>query len=133
MRSTNIIHYEDIHCKVKFRYKSWLQDDVEIGDIIDIEREKHYCYGIDQYIKNFIGLMKDRVIRYLPCLHKVEFNLAILDKNNMWHRFMIATVDMLRRILKIERKIDYYKSIFVVIRYENNVVFTGILNFQGLV
>jgi hypothetical protein len=46
---------------------------------------------------------------------------------------MIATVDMLRRILKIERKMDYYKSIFVVIRYENNVVFTGILNFQGLV
>ncbi len=133
MTSTDLICYENTHCKVKFRFKSWLQDDFEIDDITEIEREQHYCYGTDQYIKNFIGVMKERVIRHLPCLHKVDIKLGILDKDNMWHRFIIATVEMLNNILKIERKMNYYKSIFVIIRYENNIVFTGNLNFQGLV
>ena len=133
MTSTNLICYENTRCKVKFRFKTWLQDDFEIFDLTEIEREKHYCYGRDQYIKNFIGVMKERVIRYLPCLHKVDIKLGILDKNNMWHRFIIATVEMLNHILKIERKMNYYKSIFVVIHYENNIVFTGNLNFEGLI
>jgi hypothetical protein len=133
MTSTELIHYENLHCKVKFKYKTWLQDDFEIDDITEIEREQHYCYGTDQYIKNFIGVMKERVIRYLPCLNKVDIKLGILDKDNMWHRFIITTVEMLSRILGVKRKLNYYKSIFVIIRYENNVVFTGNLNFEGLI
>ena len=133
MTSTNLIHYENIHCKVNFRYKTLLQDNFEIDDLAEIEREQQYCYGTDQYIRNFIGVIKERVIRHLPCLHKVDIKLGILDKDNMWHRFIIATVEMLNHILKIERKINYYKSIFVIIRYENNVVFTGNLNFAGLI
>ena len=133
MTSTELIHYENLHCKVKFRFKSWLQDDFEIDDLTEIEREQQCCYGTDQYIRNFIGVMKDKVIRYLPCLHNVEIKLGILDKDNMWHRFIIATVEMLSRLLNIKRNLNYYKSIFVIIRYENNVVFTGNLNFEGLV
>lgn len=133
MTSTNLICYENTHCKVKFRFKSLTQDDFEIDDVTEIVREQHYYYGTDQYIKNFIGVMKERVIRYLPCLKKVDIRLGILDKNNMWHRFIIATVEMLNHILKIERKMNYYKSIFVVIHYENNIVFTGNLNFEGLI
>ncbi len=132
MTSSELIHYETINCKVNFRYKTWLQDDFEIDDLTEIEREQQYCYGTDQYIRNFIGVMKDKVIRYLPCLHKVDIKLGILDKDNMWHRFIIATVEILNNILKIERKMNDYKSIFVIIRYENNVVFTGNLNFEGL-
>ena len=133
MTSTELIHYENLHCKVNFRYKTWLQDDFEIDDLTEIEREQHYCFGTDQYIRNFIGVMKDRVIRYLPCLHKVDIKLGILDKDNMWHRFIIATIEMLSKILGTKRKLNYYKSIFVIIRYENNVVFTGNLDFEGLV
>jgi hypothetical protein len=132
MTSTKLIHYEDINYKVKFRFKSWLQDDFEIDELSEIEREQHYCYGTDQYIRNFIGLMKDKVIRHLPCLNKVDIKLGILDKDNIWHRFIIATGEMLSKILGIKRKLNYYKSIFVIIRYENNVVFTGNLNFEGL-
>jgi hypothetical protein len=132
MSSTDLIHYENIHCKVKFRFKSWLQNNFEIDDLTDIEREQQYCYGTDQYIRNFIGVMKERVIRHLPCLRKVEIKIGILDKDNMWHRFIIATVEMLAIMLNIKRKLNYYKSIFVIIRYENNVVFTGNLNFEGL-
>jgi len=76
--------------------------------------------------------MKERVIRYLPCLKKVDIKLGILDKNNMWHRFIIATTEMLFKMLNIKRKLNYYKSIFVIISYENNVVFIGRLNFEGL-
>ena len=133
MTSNNLICYEDIHCKVKFRFKSFLQDDFEIDDLTEIKREKHYCFGTDQYIRNFIGVMKDRVIRHLPCLNKVDIKLGILDKDNMWHRFIIATIEMLSKILGVKRKLKYYKSIFVIIRYENNVVFTGNLNFAGLI
>ena len=34
--------------------------------------------------------------------------------------------------IKIERKINYFKSIIVLIKYENEVVFTGDLNFEGI-
>lgn len=132
MTSTKLIHYDNIHCKVKFRFKSWLQYDFEIDDLTEIEREQHYCYGTDKYIKNFIEVMKDRVIRHLPCLNNVEIKLGILDKDNMWHRFIIATIDTVDKMLNRKRKLNYYKSIFVIIRYENNVVFTGNLNFEGL-
>lgn len=132
MTSTDLITFENIHCKVKIKYKSWLQDDFEIDDVTDIERERDCCYGTDQYIRNFIGVIKDKVIRHLPCLHKVEMKLGILDKDNMWHRFIISTIEMLHKMLNITRKINYYKSIFVIIRYENNIVFTGNLNFEGL-
>ena len=132
MSSDKLIHYETTSCKVKFRYKTLLQDDFEIDDLTEIEREQYYCYGTDQYIRNFIGLMKDKVIRQLPCLNKFDIQLGILDKNNMWHRFIITTIEMLSRILGIKRKLNYYKSIFVIIHYENNVVFTGNLNFEGI-
>ncbi len=132
MSSSDLIHYDNIHCKVKFRFKSWLQYDFEIDDLTEIEREQHYCYGTDKYIKNFIEVMKDRVIRHLPCLNNVEIKLGILDKDNMWHRFIISTIDMVDKMLNRKRKLNYYKSIFVIIRYENNVVFTGNLNFEGL-
>lgn len=132
MSSNNLIHYETANCKVKFRYKTLLQDDFEIEDLLEIEREQHYCYGTDQYIKNFICLLKDKVIRYLPYLNKVEIKLGILDKDNMWHRFIITTIEMLYKLLGEKRKLNYYKSIFVIIHYENNVVFTGCLNFKGL-
>ena len=48
------------------------------------------------------------------------------------HRFIIATSEILRKILGIERKINYYKSIFVIIEYDNKIVFTGNLNFEGI-
>jgi hypothetical protein len=133
MTSTNLICYENTHCKVKFRFKTRLQDDFEIFDLTEIEREKHYFYRTDQYIKNFIGVMKERVIRRLPCLHKVNIQLGILYKNNIWHRFIIATTEMLFKMLNIKRKLNYYKSLFVIIYYENEIVFTGYLNFEGLV
>jgi hypothetical protein len=132
MTSKQIIYYEDLHCKVNFKYKTVLQDDFNIIDLKDIERVNGYCIGSDQYIKHFIEMMKERVIKKLPELNKVKIKLGIVDKNNIWHRLIITTVQMLHKILSIERKINFYKSIFVIIKYENKVVFIGDLNFEGI-
>jgi predicted transcriptional regulator len=132
MSSKQVIYYENLHCKVNFKYKTVLQDDFEVTDLKDIEREYNYCIGSDQYIKNFIEVMKERVIKKLPKLNKVKIILGIIDNNNIWHRLIITTVQMLHKILKIERKIDFYKSVFVIIKYENDIVFMGDLNFEGI-
>lgn len=132
MSSKQLIYYENLHCRVNFKWKTVLKDDFEIIDLKDIKRERSHCYGEQQYIKNFIEVMKERVIRKLPELNKVKIMLGVFDKNKVMHRFMIATFQMLCKILKIERKINLYKSIIVIIEYEGQTVFTGNLNFDGL-
>ena len=132
MTSKQVIYYENLYCKVNFKYKTVLQDDFEIIDLKDIERERQYCFGSDHYIKNFIEVMKERVIKKLPDLNKIKIILGAFDKDNIWHRFMIVTVQMLFKILKIKREINFYKSVFVIIKYENHVVFMGDLNFEGI-
>jgi hypothetical protein len=78
--------------------------------------------------------MKERVIRYLPELEKVDILLATLDKNNLLHRLMISVTEMIKQMLNLKaRKIDYYKSVFVIIKYDGKNVFMGNLNFEGLV
>jgi hypothetical protein len=39
---------------------------------------------------------------------------------------------MLQNVLKINEKVNMYKSVFVVIEYEGRVVFTGCVNFSGI-
>lgn len=133
-KDKEIIYYENLHSKVHWKYKTWLEDDFEIIKLEDVWREENYCYGVDQYIKQFIGVMKERVIRYLPELEKVDVLLMTLDRNNLFHRLIISVTDMMIKMLNLKaRKIDHYKSVFVIIKYEGKSVFMGSLNFQGLV
>ena len=128
-----IIYYEYLHSKVHWKYKSWLEDDFEIIKSEDIWREENYCYGVDQYIKQFIEVIKERVIRYLPELEKVNIILGTLDKNNLLHRLIISVTEMINQMLKLKsRKIDYYKSVFVIIKYDGKNMFMGNLSFDGL-
>ena len=129
-----IIYYETLHSKVHWRYTTLLENDFEIIKLQDVWREETYCFGVDQYIKKFIEVMKERVIRYLPELEKVDVILATLDRNNLLHRLIISVRDMMVKMLNLkERKIDYYKSVFVIIKYNGKNVFMGCLNFEGLV
>jgi hypothetical protein len=132
MTSNRLIFYENIHYKVNFEYKTILKEDFNIIDLKDIEREKKYCYGEEQYIKNFIEVMKEKVIKKLPKLNNVKIMIGVFDKNNIWHRFMVTTLQILYQILKLDKKNNFYKSIFVIIEYENKIVFTGNLDFDGL-
>lgn len=129
-----IIYYENLNSKVHWKYKTWFEDDFEIIKLEDVWREESCCYGVDQYIKSFIELMKERVIRYLPELEKVDVILATLDRNNLLHRLIISVGDMMKKILNLKaRKIDYYKSVFVIIKYDGKNMFMGNLSFDGLV
>lgn len=129
-----IIYYETLDSKIHWRYKSRLDDDFEIIKLEDVWREESCCFGVDQYIKNFIEVIKEKVIRYLPELEKVHVILDTLDRNNLLHRLIISVTDMMFKILNLKaRLIDYYKSVFVIIKYEGKNVFMGNLNFEGLV
>jgi hypothetical protein len=58
--------------------------------------------------------------------------LATFDKNNIIHKIMIVITNMMRNLLKMKEKINFYKSIIVIIEYEDQIVFMGDLNFTGL-
>lgn len=131
---SEIIYYKNLHSKVHWKYTSMFEDDFEIIKLEDVWREECVCYGVDQYIKSFIEVMKERVIRYLPKLEKVNVVLLTLDRNNLLHRLIISVTNMMIKMLNLKaRKIDHYKSVFVVIKYEGKNVFLGNLSFQGLV
>ena len=128
-----IIYYENLHSKVHWKYTSIYEDDFKIIKLEDVWREECVCYGVDQYIKSFIEVMKERVIRYLPELGKVNVILLTLDRNNLLHRLIISVSNMMIKILNLTaRKIDDYKSVFIIIKYEGKNVFLGNLSFQGL-
>lgn len=131
MALNQLIRYESISYKIKLEFKNYFWDNnFTINDLQDIKRKQKYCYGTDEYIKRFIRFLKDNVIRNLPELDKVEIKLCLFDKNNIWHKIMVCSIEMLFNILKIKEKINYYKSIFVIIYYKNEVVFNGMLNFE---
>jgi hypothetical protein len=128
-----IIYYEHLHCKVHWKYTTSFQYDFEIVRLEDILREENYCYGVDQYIKRFIDVLKERVIKYLPELKKVDVIFDTMDKNNLLHRVVISVTETIIKMLNLKaRKIDYYKSIIIIIKYEGKNVFMGHINFDGL-
>ena len=99
-----IIYYESLHSKVYWKYKSWLEDDFEIIKLEDVWREENYCYWVDQYIKQFIEVMKERIIRYLPELKKVHVILATLDRNNLLHRLIFSVSEMMVKMLNLNQE-----------------------------
>lgn len=129
-----IIYYETFGSKVHWRYKSLLEDDFEIIKLEDVWREESYCFGVEQYIQDFAEGIKEKVIRYLPNLNDVDITFGIFDKNNLFHRLAISVVELTVKMLK--RKlidVNFYTTIFVVIRYKGKSAFVGSLDFEGLV
>ena len=128
-----LIYYENLTCKINIKYITTLENNFDVKDIKDVKREFGHCYGSDGYIKQFIEMIKEKVVKKLPELNKVKFILGVFDKNNIFHRIMLKTVDIMLYILKLERKkIDWYKTIIVMVKYEGNEVFIGSLNFEGI-
>jgi hypothetical protein len=127
-----LIYYERLSCKVNIKFVATLNDYFDIK-VENIKREFGKCYGSDEYINQFIEVIKDNVIRKLPQLNKVQFIIGVFDKNNIFHRIMIKTIDIIVSILKLERKkINWYKNIIVQVKYDGNEVFIGSINFEGI-
>lgn len=128
-----IIYYETFGSKVHWRYKSLLEDDFEIIKLEDVWREETYCFGVKQYIQHFAEGIKEKVIRYLPNLNDAHITFEIFDKNNLFHRLAISVVELTEKMLN--RKlidINFYTTIFVVIKYQDKIAFIGSLDFDGL-
>jgi hypothetical protein len=48
------------------------------------------------------------------------------------HNFIIKIANSLSHILKGKTLPNLYKSVFVVVEHENNIVFAGLVDFNGL-
>jgi hypothetical protein len=118
-----------------FRYnKSFFKNEINEDDIKldNLEKEIIYCKNDVDYIRCFIENIKERVIKKCKNLSSVKIILATFDKNNTIHKLMVVITNMLWNLLKINEKINLYKSIIVSIEYEGQQIFMGGLNFTGL-
>jgi hypothetical protein len=120
-------------CNVQYNM-SFFKNDINEHDIKldNIEKEMIYCKNDIDYIKCFIEHIKEKVIKKCKNLNSVKIMLATIDKNNLIHKIIIVITNMMKKILQIKEKVNIHESIFVVIEYEHQIVFTGILNFTGL-
>ena len=133
MTEQKIIYYENIHYKLNWKYKSLLKDEYEITNITYIVKKIDFCYNSTQYIMIFIEMLKDKVIRLLPNLNKVQIIIGIFDKNNILHRLIVESYNIICNILQNEfKEKNFYKSIFAIIKYNSNIVFMGEINFDGI-
>jgi hypothetical protein len=120
-------------CNVRYNM-SFFKNDINEDDIKldNLEKEIIYCKNDVDYIKGFIEHIKERVIKKCKNLTSVKIMLATFDKNNLMHKIIIVISNMMKKLLQIKEKVNIYESIFVVIEYENQIIFTGGLNFTGL-
>ena len=118
-----------------FRYnRSFFKNEINEDDIKldNLEKEIFYCKNDVEYMRNFIEHIKESVIKKCKNLSSVNIMLATFDKNNIIHKIMIVITNMMRNLLKMKEKINFYKSIIVIIEYEDQIVFMGNINFTGL-
>jgi len=99
----------------------------------DVERLENIHHKIrpykdsDHYIKGFIDHIKHNVIKKFPNLSLIEIGISVFDNNNILHRLIVTVANMLQDILKIKGKFDTKNTVFVMVAYENKIVFTGTL------
>jgi hypothetical protein len=128
--SPNGFYARCVDCKVYYN-KGFF--DYEINKLEIIKDKNKYFKNSDMYILNFIDNIKHNIIKKLPNLKLVLIDLAVFDKNNILHRFIVTISNLIQDLLKFKNKIDIYKSVLVSVLYENKIMFMGGINFTGLV
>lgn len=126
-----LIRFRSIKYKIKY-YKNIYKNTYLISDIASIKYIDDYCYGSEQYIKKYIEYLKDNIIKPLPKLDKMKMYLSVFDKNNIIHRLLVDSFVMVCKILKMNCNNNLYKTIIVTIYYENENIFIGGINFEGI-
>ena len=127
MSNRQKLYYKTMTCKI-----NWDNKNIDSVKIINPYKEFGYCYEEKGYIQQFIEHIKSNVIKGLPELNKVSFKLGIFNKNNILHQLIVKTYYMLANVLKVIEKIDVYNTIFVIVLYDGNIVFTGSLSFNKI-
>jgi hypothetical protein len=122
-----------ISCNCQYKW-GFFKNEIYENDITleNLEKEVIYCKNDIDYIKRFIEHIKEKVIKKCKNLNSVKIMLATFDKNNLFHKMIIVIANMMKNLLKIQEKVNMYKSVFVVIEYEGQTVFMGSVNFTGL-
>lgn len=118
-----------VDCKVY--YKPGLFDH-EVERLDNVHHKIIHFKNVDHYIKCFIDNIKHNVIKRFPNLSSIQIHLSVLDERNVIHRLIVNVTNMLHHILKIKERLCFKKSIFVIITYEDDIVFTGNISFKGL-
>ena len=103
--------------------------DYEVVKLIDIKNELKSFKNEEHYIKYFINYIKNKIIRNLPNLNLVKIELKVFDNYNILHRFILTVINMIEDYLHHTKNISLYKSIIACIKYENKIVFCGIIDF----
>ena len=107
--------------------------DHEVVMIKNVQHQILHFKNTDNYIINFIDQLKNNVIKCYPNLSSINIYLNIFDSNNILHRLMITVANMLQDLLKLKDKLaSIKKSIFVIVTYEDQIVFVGSISFDGL-
>jgi len=97
--------------------------DHEISKVTDIIKENKRFNTVEQYFYHIINNIKDNVIKKFENLKLIKIQLSIFDKDNIWHRLIISVSKLLVDFLKLKNNIDFSKSIFVCVEYNNKPVF----------
>jgi hypothetical protein len=123
-------------CKTKFQiYNNFWQEYFEIKEIINLKKKLIKCKTINQFINIIIEFIKDKIIRKFYCLKKFNIKISGINNNNIYHQIILSLSEIIRKKLKIKEKekINYNKSLFIIIWYENNLVFMTNICFDGII
>lgn len=118
-----------ISCQVYYK-PGFFDHNVERLD--DVHHKIRRFKSVDHYIKSFIDHIKHNVIKQFPNLSLLQIYLNVFDDGNIIHRLIVTVANMLHDILKIKSRLSFKKSVFVIITYEDHIVFTGNISFAGL-
>lgn len=122
----------DANCvNCQFYYKPGLFDH-GIERLDNIHHKIRHFKSVDHYIKSFIDNIKHNVIKRFPNLSLLQIHLSVFDERNIIHHLIVTITNILYHILKINERLSFKKSVFVIITYEDHIVFTGNISFDGL-
>jgi len=121
-------------CKTSFQiYKNFWQEYFKIEEIINLKQKLIKCKTINQFINIIIEFIKDTIIRKFSCLEKFNIKISGINNDNIYHQIILSLSEIIRKKLKIQEKINYNKSLFIIIWYENNLVFMTNVCFDGII
>jgi hypothetical protein len=109
---------------------SYNDNSYKINKISEINKNVLMVKSEIEHIKIFIEHLKDMVLKTRPNLNAFNIKLGVFDKNNKFHTLFILAVNQVLSILNMPLSLLHiYKTIFVIIYYENECVFTGGIGF----
>ena len=90
---------------------------------------QYHFKSTEKYINVIINYIKDNIIKYCDDLRTVKIHMNIFDKNNIFHRLILNVSNIINDLLKIERNINFKRTIFIFIHDKNKILFCANLEF----